>query len=177
MNQLAERYGTALFELAMENNKVDEWQSQGKLIQSSLTKEMDKFFNSYQIKNEEKKAVLSKAFATQIDSMMMDFLCLLIDTHRFMSVSLILTSFNSLCNESKKVKEGLVYSARPLTQTQVHEIEEAMEKRIQSKCELENKIDEGLISGFKVIIDNEVYDTSMKNRIASMKSELIKGTR
>lgn len=177
MNQLAERYGTALFELAMENNKIDEWQKQGKLIQSSLTEEMDKFFNSYQISNEEKKNVLLKAFSTHLDSTMLDFLCLLIDTHRFMGVSLILSSFNTMCNEAKKIKEGLVYSARPLTLEQVHQIEEAMENRIHSKCELTNRIDERLISGFRVVIDNEVVDSSMKNRIASMKSELIKGTR
>lgn len=177
MNLLAERYGTALFELASENSKIDEWQKQGKLIQASLTEDLYKFFNSNQITNEEKKNVLKTCFSSHIDSMMMDFLCLLVDKHRFNGVALILTCFNTLCNESKNIKEGLVYSARPLTSEQIQQIEDGLKLRLKANCELVNKIDERLISGFRVVIDNEVVDASMKNSLEMLKNELIKGTR
>lgn len=177
MDQLAERYGTALFELAMEENQVNEWQKQAKVIQVVLTDDMNKFFVAEQITKDEKKKVLIDAFKDTISPRMLDFICLLIDHHRFTHIHAILTGFNTLCNQSKNVKEGIVYSARPLTENQIHEIEEAMSKKISFNCELINRIDPRLLSGFKVCIDNEVVDTSMKNKIVNMKRELLKGAR
>lgn len=177
MDQLAERYGIALFELAMEENQVNEWQKQAKVIQVTLTPDMNKFFVAEQITKEEKKEVLIKAFKDVLSPRMLDFLCLLVDHHRFTQLHSILTSFNSSCNQSKNIKEGFVYSARPLTENQIHEIEEVMSKKTSFQCELINRIDARLISGFKVVIDNEVVDTSMKNRIMNMKRELLKGAR
>ncbi|MEF9968325.1 MAG: F0F1 ATP synthase subunit delta [Longicatena sp.] len=177
MDQLADRYGTALFELAMEENKLDEWQKDGKLIQTTLTPDMNGFFLSEQITKDEKKDVLVRAFKDAVNPKLLDFMCLLVDNQRFTYVNSILISFNSLCNQSKNIKEGLVYSARPLSESQIKEIEDVMSLKMNSKCELINRIDPRLLSGFKVVIDNEVIDTSMKNKIQNMKTELLKGTR
>ncbi|MEG0077148.1 ATP synthase F1 subunit delta [Anaerorhabdus sp.] len=177
MDQLAERYGIALFELAKEENQIDEWQKQGKIIQTVLTPEMNKFFVAEQITKEEKKEVLIQAFKNVLSPRMLDFVCLLIDHHRFTHIQSILMGFNSACNQSKNIKEGFVYSARPLTENQIHEIEDAMAKKINFKCELINRIDARLLSGFRVVIDNEVVDTSMKNKIMNMKRELLQGAR
>lgn len=177
MSQLAERYAAALFELASETNKVIDWQKQAKVIQQSLTQDMNKFFASCQISKEEKKDVLKKAYAGSIDEMMLDFLYLLIDKSRFNNVNTILISFNTLCNDLRNIKEGIVYSANPLSENQMSEIEKAMSIKIDADCELINKIDPRLISGFKVEIDNVVVDTSMKNRLLSMKYELLREMR
>lgn len=177
MSQLAERYAAALFELASETNKIVEWQIQAKVIQQSLTQDMNKFFASCQISKDDKKNVLKKAYTEVLDAMMLDFLYLLIDKSRFNNVNAILLGFNTLCNNSRNVKEGIIYSARPLNKEQISKIENAMSNKINADCELINKVDPRLISGFKVEIDNVVIDSSMKNRLLSMKHELLRETR
>ncbi len=177
MSQLAERYAVALFELAEENDKVISWQEQTKLIRQSLTRDMDSFFSSYVISSEEKKEVLTQAFSTRVDSMVMNFLYLLIDKGRFSCVVDILISFNTLCNNKRKIKEGILYTARLFSKEQISEIEKVVSKKMGAQCELMNKIDQRLISGFKVMIENEVIDSSMKSNIESLKRELLKETR
>ena len=59
----------------------------------------------------------------------------------------------------------------------VARIEQAMAKRQGQNLELTNRVDPRLISGIKVVIGNEVIDGSMKSKIESLKSELLKESR
>jgi len=52
-----------------------------------------------------------------------------------------------------------------------------MAKRQEQNLELTNRVDPRLISGIKVVIGNEVIDGSMKSKIESLKSELLKESR
>ncbi len=177
MSQLAERYAVALFELAQEKNSVSQWQSQAKMIVKSLPEESHRFFQSCNISNDEKKEVLKTAFSATVDPMLMNFLSLLVDKSRFQYLKGIVGCFNHQCNEYRNVEEGILYSARPFTEKQIQEIESTLSKQRGKRCELENKVDERLLSGFKVMINNEIIDSSMKKNIESMKRELLKETR
>ncbi|MFV0479027.1 MAG: ATP synthase F1 subunit delta [Anaerorhabdus sp.] len=177
MSQLVERYAVALFELAQENECVVKWQTQANLMSLSIPKESTVFFQSSLIEKEEKKEVLKKAFSTTVDGLLLNFMLLLIDKNRFQYINGILDKFNKLCNQFRKIEEGIIYSARPFTENQIQEIEKAFSLQRGNQCALINKIDERLISGFKVMVENEVIDLSMKKSIESMKYELLKETR
>ena len=56
-------------------------------------------------------------------------------------------------------------------------IAEALTQSHGQSLELTNRVDPRLISGFKVVIGNEVIDGSMKSKIESLKSELLKESR
>lgn len=177
MNQLSERYATALFELAKESKSVKEWQTQAQGINEALTKDMDKFFSSNLVSADEKKQVLKKAFGQVVVSELMNFLCLLIDKKRFAYIKDILVAFNTICNHDLGIMEGVVYSARPLTNEQVKTLEQVMCTKYNSTVQLINRIDARLISGVKVEINGTVIDYSMKNKIASLRNELLKEMR
>lgn len=177
MSQLTERYAVALFELAQENDCVISWQSQAKLVINSIPEDSERFFQSILVSRDEKKEVLQKGFSKSVDDLLMNFLCLLVDKGRFHYVKGILNNFNSLCNQSRNIEEGILYTARPYEASQIEEIEKALSQQRGKVCELKNKIDQRLISGFKIMIENEVIDSSMQNSIHSLKRELLKETR
>lgn len=177
MSQLASRYAVALFELATENDCVLRWQKQAKLIVKALPESSNRFFQSKVISNEEKKNVLKTSFSISIDPLLMNFLSLLVDKGRFHNLKGIVAEFNTQCNQFRGVEEGILYTARPFSEHQIEEIENTISKQRSVKCELINKIDERLLSGFKIMINNEVIDSSMKQAIDSMKKELLKETR
>ena len=175
MSQAAHRYAEAFFELAQEMNQVDAWKQQMDQVAGVINNvpELKSFFGAVKITNEEKKELLIKSFEGKIDETCLNFLCLLTDKKRINEVSLILKEFHSLCNAYHGIEEGVVYAARSLSEDQIKELEDSFKVRGRN-VELTQKLDESLISGFKIVLEDEVVDASMKSKIARMKNELLK---
>lgn len=178
-SQVAERYGEALFALAKESGKLVCWGQQVRYLADVVEEnsELLDFFNAVKISAEEKKQMVNTLFAGRIDVMFIHFLDLLIDKKRTKHAVEILRQFISLENAERGVAEGIVYSAHKLSKEDVERIEQAMAKRQGQNLELTNRVDPRLISGMKVVIGNEVIDGSMKSKIESLKSELLKESR
>ena len=172
-SQVAERYGQALFELAKDSGELVRWGQQARGLAAVVEEnpQLLDFFNAVKISAEEKKQMVNTLFAGQVDNMLVHFLDLLKHTVE------ILRQFISLENAERGVAEGVVYSARKLAKEDVARIEQAMAKRQGQNLELTNRVDPRLISGIKVVIGNEVIDGSMKSKIESLKSELLKESR
>ena len=178
-SQVAERYGEALFALAKESGKLVCWGQQARYLADVVEEnsELLDFFNAVKISAEEKKQMVNTLCAGRIDVMFIHFLDLLIDKKRTKHAVEILRQFISLENAERGVAEGIVYSAHKLSNEDVERIEQAMAKRQGQNLELTNRVDPRLISGMKVVIGNEVIDGSMKSKIESLKSELLKESR
>ena len=179
VSQVAERYGQALFELALEMDSLEAWQNQAKGIIEvfKANPELSDFFNAVKISSSEKKNLLIRVFENQIDKTMLHFLCLLLDKKIINGTKEILGKFILLGNEERGILNGTVLSARSLSKEEIERIEEAMTVRMNQKTELVNRIDSSLISGVRVVIGNEVIDGSMKSRIETLKNELLKESR
>lgn len=179
MSQLTERYATALFELVLQEKAVPLYQAQSKVIVEvfSVNASLRSFFDAVQITAEEKKELLAKAFKGKIEPLLFNFLNLLVDKKRINHAVEILKEFNTMCNRELNIQEGYVYSARALSAEQIKQLEEGLSQKNNRNVELHNLIDERLISGIKIVIDNQIVDLSMKNRIESLKNELLKESR
>lgn len=179
MNQLDQRYATALFELAQETNNVDSWQIQMKAVKTvfNQNKEYIVFFSHYRISVSEKKEVLKNVFRNKVDKDVLNFLLLLVDKKRINHILGIATSFHSICNTSKNIKEGIVYSMQELDDQTKTNIEHAVSANLGGQIELVNKLDRSLITGVKVVIGDQVIDGSLRHRMNALKSELLKESR
>lgn len=179
MNQIANRYARALFELADELHRIDAWQEQMKTVKQIFTqnKEYLSFFAHYRISGTEKKEVLKQVFSKELDKEVLHFLLLLVDKKRIKGILEITSAFNSLCNESKHIKEGIVYSVNELSDEQLQSIETSVSEKIGYRVSFLNRIDKELISGVKVVVEDQVIDGSMKYRIQSLKAELLRESR
>lgn len=175
----AARYAQGLFDLALERQKTDNWQKQMRLVKKVFKQDesFKSFFMNYQISKDDKKVVLRQAFGASIDKEVLNFLCLLVDKHRLKEIVMIAKNFNTLCNEAKGIKEGIVYSTFELKEEDVKRLENALSTKLQAQVELENQIDDKLISGIKVVIDDMVMDDSMRYKIDTLKETLLKDVR
>ncbi|MGN1399179.1 MAG: F0F1 ATP synthase subunit alpha [Erysipelotrichaceae bacterium] len=70
---------------------------------------------------------------------------------------------------------GTIYSARLLPLDQIEKVEKAISKQIERNVKLENKIDESLLAGVKVVINNVVWDGSYKAKLKILKENLLNG--
>lgn len=175
MNAVSKVYAEALFSLAVQTNKVETLQKDIQLVSESF-KEVEGikgFLNSVKVSKEEKKRVLRECFKDGIDEYTINFLCVLIDKRRIGLYKSIFHEFYIMCNEHLGIKEGVIESVRPLDEAQIGKLEAALSKD-GVKVVLKNKINETLISGFKIIFDDQVIDNTMKNKITKMNETLLR---
>ena len=173
-NEVASRYGLALYSLALETNKVNQYQEEVKEIMRALKENADfiMVLSSSFLSTEERKEMVEKTLKG-VSEPIVSWIEIIIDNHRANDLVNILESFNSYCNNYRGVIEGYLYSSVRLDESTIHSIEEKISLKENNKVELKNVIDPTLIGGVKVVIHDHIYDGSVKHRLEMMKKDLL----
>ena len=175
MESVASRYGLALYSLALDENKILEWQKEVKELTSILKENTDfiMVLGSSFITLNERLEMVDKSFKG-VDDEIIALIKVVMENNRMNLILDIFESFNSYCNEYRGVSEGLIYSTLKLDQKVISHIEEKISKIEHNKVELKNVIDPTLIGGVRVVIHDRIYDGSIKHHIEVMKKDLLK---
>ena len=175
MESVASRYGLALYSLAMDKNRILEWQKEVKELTSVLKENTDfiMVLGSSFITLKERLEMVDKSFVG-VDEEIIALIKVVMENNRMHMILDIFESFNSYCNEYRGVCEGLVYSTLKLDQKVINQIEEKISKIERHKVELKNVIDPTLIGGVRVVIHDRIYDGSIKHHLEMMKKDLLK---
>jgi F-type H+-transporting ATPase subunit delta len=174
MNQIAQTYAEALFSLGLEDKKLTKLQDEGKTL-SEIIHDNEDFLlliDSRFMSREERQDIASKILK-DFDEDIVNFVKVLIANNRTNYMKDVLEAFNSLCNEYKGVKEGLIYSAFPLNKETINKIKNKISQIEGMDVELISRIDPSLIGGVKVVINSHVYDGSIKNQLEKMQIDLL----
>ena len=174
MNQIAQTYAEALFSLGLEDKKLIKLQDEGKAL-SEIIHDNEDFLlliDSRFMSREERQDIASKILK-DFDEDIVNFVKVLIANNRTNYIKDVLEAFNSLCNEYKGVKEGLIYSAFPLNKETINKIKNKISQIEGMDVELISRIDPSLIGGVKVVINSHVYDGSIKNQLEKMQIDLL----
>ena len=174
MNQVAQTYAEALFSLGLEEKKLPKLQDEGKAL-SEIIEDNEDFLlllDSRFMTREERQDIATKILK-DFDEDIVSFVKVLIVNNRTNYIKDVLQAFNSLCNEYKGVKEGLIYSAFPLEKKTIKQIKDKISQVEQMDVELIPHIDPTLIGGVKVVINSHVYDGSIKNQLEKMNIDLL----
>ena len=123
MHGLTSRYAQALFSLKRDSNQVEETQKEVKELMKIIKDNPDflTLLNAPYIDKEERIAVVDKVFAS-IDEDIKNLIKVVVENNRSLYLLEIFEDFNSLANEYRGVKEGLVYSAMPISEKEIDKI-------------------------------------------------------
>lgn len=174
MNEVASRYGQALYSLALDKNVVLKWQEEVKEIMRAFNENADfiMVLGSDFLTIEERQDMLSNTLKG-IDEDIISLLKIVIANHRTHQINDILLAFNSLCNEYRGVIEGYLYSSIRLDESTIHQLEKKISEVEHHQVELHNLVDPNLIGGVKVVVHDRVYDGSIKHHLEQMKKDLL----
>ncbi|MBF1114596.1 MAG: F0F1 ATP synthase subunit delta [Solobacterium sp.] len=177
VNEIAERYGQGLFELATENNTVREKKAQCESLLKILKEnnEVELFLRAVKITKEEKKNFITNVFGKVVDQDILNLLKLLVDRGRVTYIDEILRKFEVLANEELGIVKAVVHSARQLSQEDLNRIQEALIQKTKKTVTIENHVDPQIIAGIKVTVGNNVTDITTKTKIERMKNAILKG--
>jgi F-type H+-transporting ATPase subunit delta len=169
---VAERYATALFDLARESNSLDRTQQDldtfARLVASSP--DLARLVRSPVFSTEEQgravSVILTRAGITGIVS---NFIRLAARNRRLFAVPEMVTAFRRILARHRGELTAEVTSAEPLSDRQVAALKQALAEKLGKDVALERKINPALIGGFVVKIGSRMIDTSLRTKLNSLK--------
>ncbi len=101
-----------------------------------------------------------------------NLLRVVIDNGRLSALPEIARQFQALVDARSGTSQAVIESAFPIDASQLAEVTSAMEKRFGRKLEARVVVQPELIGGVRVIVGDEVLDTSIRARLEQMKAAL-----
>lgn len=172
---ISKTYGEALFELAVEENKIDAFLEEVMAVQKALqdNPELYKLLNHPKISKEEKTEVVENIFKGRISDEVTGFLTLIISKERFKELDAILLYFIQRVKEEKGIGTAYVTTAVPLKEIQKAQVEEKLLATTSyKKMEMIYNVDESLIGGMVIRIKDRVVDSSIKTKLSEIQKQL-----
>ncbi len=176
MEELARVYARALFEVALEQGKLDELHEQ--LAQLADALEADRqlaiFFFSPYFSTAEKEQGLDRML-DGADESFLNFLRLLIEKHRMPVLFRIRAEYERLWDEENKVLPVEITSAVELDPSTTQNLGSTIGERTGRKVTLAARVDPEIIGGIVVRVGNSILDASIRNRLEQLRRHVAQG--
>jgi F-type H+-transporting ATPase subunit delta len=117
-------------------------------------------------------AGLAQSQGLSLDAKIANLLRAVIDNGRLSALPEIAAQFQVLVNTRSGVSDAAIQSAFPIEGAQLAEVLATLEKRFNRKLNAKVEIAPELIGGIRVVVGDEVLDTSVKARLEQMKVAL-----
>jgi F-type H+-transporting ATPase subunit delta len=116
--------------------------------------------------------VVAGVSKVQLPAAAENFLRMVIENDRLGALPEIATQFRALKNAQGGSSDAVVYSAFPIAASTLAEVAQVLEQRFGRKLNVTVQEDPSLIGGIRVVVGDEVLDTSVKARLEQMKVAL-----
>ncbi len=173
MEEIAQVYARALFEVAQEHDKLDLVREQLGQFADAVNESADLrvFFFSPYFSTEEKKDGLHKAL-TDADPAIVNFLETLLERHRMPVIFRIRDEYGRLWDSENKLLPVEVTSAVDLDEATVKSIGERIGEQTGQRVELTSKVDPEILGGIVLRVGNSILDASIKHRLDQLRKHV-----
>lgn len=175
MEELADVYSRALFEVAKEHGVLDRVHDELGEFAEALEQDpnLRLFFYSPYFSSDEKRDGV-KRVVTEADERLVNFLELLAERHRMPVLPRIRRAFDALWATENRLLPVTVTSAVDLDEGLVQDIGKRIEEQTNRRVELSSKVDPDLLGGLVVRVGNMVLDASVRNRLEQLRKQVAK---
>ncbi len=173
--QVDTTYGNALFELASEENILDELYGEVTELVAVLkdNEELIKLLNHPQIEKNEKKKLIENIFGERVSDEITGLMIMVVEKGHVTSLTDIFDYFIRQVKKAKNIGVATVTSAIPLNDAMRKSVEKRLlETTHYASMEIDYKVDKSLIGGLVIRIEDRVVDSSIKTKLANMSKTL-----
>ena len=169
---IQKNYAQILFELAQEDNCLEEVFSDLKIAHQNIfnNQQFLALFLNPNIKFAQKANIIKKIFTD--NKLLVNFFLIMLQKNRFAYVNSVIEIFFELYNQSKNILNASIASAIPLSQNVLTNVKNILEKKFNATIILENIIDENILGGFIIKIDETLIDLSVSSQLTNLKKYL-----
>ncbi len=167
-------YAEALFEVALELDKVEQFGEEFKFVSDTL-KEYPEFFELFvtpRIEHKQRKKVMDDVFGGKISQEVLNFTKILIDKDRCFYIQGMYESYRHMADEHLGIINAVVESAVELTDDEKQEIEKKLVEMTNKTVHMHCTVNPEIIGGLIIKAEDRLIDGSLKNRLEDMKQSL-----
>ncbi len=170
---LARPYAEALFQVAVKGDLKQAAAEIDALAAVSANPQLLQFADSPKTTSEQVADVITSVVRMPLSDASKNLLRTVVDNGRLATLPEIAAQFHVLANAKAGVSDAVIYSAFEMTAEQVADVLVSLEKRFARKLNASVQVQADLIGGIRVVVGDEVLDTSIKARLEQMKAALV----
>ncbi len=169
---IARPYAEALFRVA-KSGDLNAWATLvGEMAQVAANKDFEAFAKNPKIADAEVQTVFLSALKSPVGNEAKNFISMLIENGRLTLLPEIETQFHVLKNAQEGAADAVIVSAFEMSAAQVTELIATLEKKFGRKLNPLVSVDASLIGGVRVVVGDEVLDTSVRAKLQQMQVAL-----
>lgn len=168
---IARPYAEALFKAASADlNAAAVWLDE--LAAIAQNGQLQQFASNPKVTDAQVYDLVTGVMKASLSAQGQNFLRTVIDNGRLEALPEIAALFRTLKNANSGLSDAIVYSAFPIDAVALVDVAAMLEKRFGRKLNVTVALDADLIGGIRVVVGDEVLDTSVKARLEQMKVAL-----
>lgn len=168
---IARPYAEALFK-ATQSDLDGTWVWVEEFAAIAADAQLQQFADNPKVSSEQVYDLIAGVVRVTLPDAARNFLRAVIENGRLNVLPEIAAQFRALKNAQGGSSDAVVHSAFPVEGAALADLAAVLEKRFGRKLNVSVTLDESLIGGVRVVVGDEVLDTSVKARLEQMKVAL-----
>ena len=172
---IAQRYATAVFELAKDANSVPALESDIDAIDAALRDSADLrdvIASPVYSREQQSDAVGAVARAMGLSALTANTLALMASKRRLFALPQLVVALRALIAADRGEVTAEVTSATQLSPDQAARLSETLKARVGKDVKLKTAVDETLIGGLVVKLGSTMIDTSIRSKLAALQNAM-----
>ena len=169
---LARPYAEALFQVAEKGDLKQATSELDALAAVAANPQLRQFADAPNAGAAQVFDVITSVAGVALSDASKNLLRTVIDNGRLSVLPEIAAQFHLLASERSGVSDAVVYSAFPIEPAALAELTASLERRFKRKLAATVQVQPELIGGIRVVVGDEVLDSSVKARLEQMKAAL-----
>ncbi len=166
------RYAQAIFQLAVQQDQVDQWAVELDSISQVLQdEEFSSFLEHAQVPLSEKNRSIEAVFP-DTNPLVRNLLALLISRGSTKLIGDLNLSYSQLVDEYRGRQRVEVTSAVPLDAAEVERISRFVSELIQKEVVVSTEVDEAILGGVIIQVGDQLLDGSVRSRLEGLRRQV-----
>jgi len=169
---IARPYAEALFQVAVKGDLKQSAEQLDAIAGIAADAQMRQFADNPKTLTQQVFDMITGIIKIPLSDSMRNLLLTVIENGRLAALPEVAQQFHALVNARSGVSEAKVFSAFQIDAAQLATVVESLEKRFGRKLNASVQVEPELIGGIRVVVGDEVLDTSVKARLEQMRVAL-----
>jgi F-type H+-transporting ATPase subunit delta len=168
VSALAERYATALFDIADERRALDEVATDLRQLRAMLAASADlvRLVRSPVLSRQDQaRAVAALVQHAELSPLVRDFLAVVARNRRLFAIPAMIDGFLAMLAARRGEVAAEVVAAQPLSETQLNALSEHLRRTVGRRVTVDARVDRRLIGGMIVKVGSRMVDASVESKL------------
>ena len=170
----SKRYTQAVFEIAKEQDRLEEWRDDLEKIAELMGEaEILSFLSNPKVPSGNKVELVRETLKNDISPLAANLLYLLILKGKSGNAKQITSEYEHLVDAYHGIKHAEIITAVSVDESTKKMLTERLEAMIGKKVSISAKVDPAVLGGFVARIEDRLIDFSLRNKLKLLKKELV----